>query len=207
VVNTIVNDLINGPWDATVVESGQYAYLFVTNVLNGGVTQGPSHVVNEGTVIRITLDTSCRHYNYPIVHNIMVIGSGFGQQTDPTALIIGPTGLALNHEDLFVADTLYNRISCIPDAILRTRTAYTGMDVTANGLLNGPLGLLFSQNFQIVAANGGDSLLVEISPSGEQISSIDTGAGPGGLFGIALSLNGNAIYFVNNNNNTLQIYS
>jgi len=203
VVNTIVGHHINGAWDSALVEYVDMAYLFVSNVLNGDVITPPSHVVNEGTVVRLKFDVSC---NPPVLLSSVIIGSGFGEKTDPAALIIGPTGLALKGNDLFVADTLNNRISRIPNAISRSVTAYAGADVSANGLLNGPLGLLFAPHFNnsLVAANGGDSKLVEVATSGDQITGIDTGAGSGGLFGIALSLDGNSIFFVNDNLNSLQ---
>jgi len=205
-VNVVVGHHINGPWDSTLFEPAgtNLAILFVTNVLNGDVTRGDSHVVNKGTVVRLVFDTSYVDYPYPVLKESMVIGYGFGEKTDPAALIVGPTGVALRGRDLFVCDTLYSRISRIPNALNRLDTAFTGIDVSANGLLNGPLGLLFSPVFQIVAANGGDGLLVKVSPDGNQLGSIDTGTGPGGLFGIALGLDGNEIFFVNNVNNTLQ---
>lgn len=54
VVRTISGGPINGPWDMTAVDHGANVTLFVTNVLNGTVAQSPA-VVNEGTVVRLTL--------------------------------------------------------------------------------------------------------------------------------------------------------
>jgi hypothetical protein len=54
VVETFRGHGINGPWDSTLVQSGRVADLFVTNVLNGGVQKTMS-VVNQGTVLRLTL--------------------------------------------------------------------------------------------------------------------------------------------------------
>ena len=66
----------------------------------------------------------------------MVIGSGFAEHTDPAALVVGPTGLTLGrHGKLYVADTASNRISAIPNASTRTRTAFTGADLTDASLL------------------------------------------------------------------------
>jgi len=48
---TISGGLIRGPWDATVIDHGSIALLFVTNVLNGQVAT-TTLVVNEGTVVR-----------------------------------------------------------------------------------------------------------------------------------------------------------
>ncbi len=53
-VESIHGDPINGPWDMTAFEEGDWAALFVTNVLNGTVAANGS-VVNQGTVVSIIL--------------------------------------------------------------------------------------------------------------------------------------------------------
>ena len=100
VVETITDPQINGPWDMNVFdrtgEKGNHpsdAVLFVTNVLNGTVAGGGA-IVNEGTVLRITL--AVPPSSKPVVQSISVIGSGFSERTDPAALVIGPTGVALS---------------------------------------------------------------------------------------------------------------
>jgi len=202
---TIRGNGINGPWDMTAVDYGTEAFLFVTNVLNGDVLHGASHVVNQGNVIRIAL---AKHGNNPPSFvSSTVIASGFGQMTDPNALIIGPTGVSLVGSNLFVVDTLNNRVAEIPSAITRFTTAYAGEDVSSNMALNSPLGLMYSSKFGLVAANGGDSFLVKISLGGSQLGTINTNAGAGGLFGLAPSLNGQTIFYVNDNNNTLNSFS
>src|ERR1700676_4988188 len=55
VVETFHGGGINGPWDMTVLDEEERAWLFVTNVLNGDVTVAPPHEVNQGTVLRIAL--------------------------------------------------------------------------------------------------------------------------------------------------------
>jgi len=99
VIETITDPQINGPWDMTVFDQtgdkgipGRAA-LFVTNVLNGTVAAG-GNVVDEGTVLRI--DLSVPIGSMPSATSITVIGSGFPERTDPAALAIGPTGLALS---------------------------------------------------------------------------------------------------------------
>jgi len=207
VVSTIQHRLINGPWDMTAYQHGKTAYLFVSNVLNGDVVVGNPHVVNKGTVVRLTLKLACRSAKHPILKSAKVIGSGFSQKADPAALIIGPTGLALDGDDLFVADTLNNRIARIPDAIHRRDSAYAGYDVAGAFFLNAPLGLAFSKHFSILAANGGDSNVVQISETGDQLPTIGTGTGSGGLFGIAINLNDTGFYFVNDNANNLNLFT
>ncbi|MFI5342312.1 MAG: hypothetical protein ACHQ7N_21075, partial [Candidatus Methylomirabilales bacterium] len=112
VVRTIHGGKINGPWDMTAFEGDDWAALFVTNVLNGTVAAG-GNVVDQGTVVRIDLKVD--EDETPEVESETVIGSGFGERTDPAALVIGPTGVGLGrHGTLYVADTLANRIAAIP---------------------------------------------------------------------------------------------
>jgi hypothetical protein len=92
-VETFYGSLINGPWDMTWSERGNEAMLFVTNVLNGTVAAGGS-VVHQGTVVRINLGNS--ETQMPWIESMTVIGSGFAQRTDPAALVLGATGVALS---------------------------------------------------------------------------------------------------------------
>jgi hypothetical protein len=209
---TISGGLINGPWDMTAVDHGNTADLFVTNVLNGTVA-GNGAVVNRGTVVRIQL--RLRNTDVPVVTTETVIGSGLSQRTDPAALIVGPTGLALDrrHDVLYVADTGSNRIAAIPDAQTRTTSAFSGSDVTANGKLNNPLGLALAPNGDVLSVNAGDGLIVETTPTGAQVASftLDTSGTPpatpgsGALFGLATEPNGHGIYFVDDATNTLNL--
>jgi hypothetical protein len=117
VVKTISGDPINGPWDMTAVDQGPFVTLFVTNVLNGTVAASGA-TVNQGTVVRLTL--LAIPGLTPAVLNEQVIATGFPERTDPAALVVGPTGLALGHTGtLFVADSVGNRIAAIPDAFSR----------------------------------------------------------------------------------------
>ena len=99
------------------------------------------------------------------------IGSGFTERTDPAALVIGPTGVGLNRRGtLYVADTLGNRVTAIPDAPFRHSSAGTGFVVTSGGALNTPLGLTVAPGGDILTVNGGDGRLVETTPAGIQIA-------------------------------------
>lgn len=205
---TIVGDGINGPWDMTSVSHGDRTELFVTNVLNGTVAAGGTEV-DRGTVLRITL---CRHGDQPPERvATTVIGSGFGERTDPMALVIGPTGVGLGHNGtLYVADTLGNRITAIPDAVHRTSDAGTGRVVTAGNHLNGPLGMAITPRGDILTVNSGDGNIVETTPAGDQVAvrTLDTSGTPpgaGALFGLAIDLDRDAVFFVDNATNQLDV--
>ena len=134
---TIAGHGINGPWDVTAVADEHHANLFVTNVLNGTVAARGT-TVNGGTVVRIGLSLDRRRPPAPATGpgDVTVIGSRFGERTDPAALVVGPTGVAVGRDDtLFVADSVGNRIAMIPDADTRHRSAGTGPTVTAGGAL------------------------------------------------------------------------
>jgi hypothetical protein len=205
---TISNRFINGPWDMTAADHGSTANLFVTNVLFGTVAAN-GQPVNRGTVVRIHLTIAGSAP--PVVSMPVVIGSGFAEHSDPAALVVGPTGLALNGADtLFVADTAANRIAAIPHASTRSHSALTGTDVTSGGALNSPLGLAMAPNGDVLSVNAGDGLIVETTPGGAQVASkvlAATGdpAGAGTLFGLAVNPNGTGVYFVDDGSNTLNV--
>jgi hypothetical protein len=207
VVETLSGGDINGPWDMTALDMGSTAVLFVTNVLNGTVAARPGTVTN-GTVLRIVLSIPGGGAA-PTEVSRTIIGSGFGERTDPAALVIGPTGLGLGaNGTLYVADTLGNRIVAIPDAATRTTTAGTGTMISGGIGLNGPLGLAIAPNGDILTVNANDGNMVETTPGGKQVAvkGVDvTGTGGGTLFGLAIRPNDESVYFVNDGNNTLDL--
>jgi hypothetical protein len=204
VAGTISGSPINGPWDMTAWDGGSSAVLFVSNVLNGTVAANGA-VVHGGTVVRI--DLSDTHSMMPKVTSERVIGWGFAERTDPGALVIGPTGLALDgRSNLYVADTLNNRIAVIANAVMRTSPSHMGMTLSAHHFLNQPLGLALAPNGDVLAVNAGDGNAVEISPAGHQVAKrlLDS-AGAGTLFGLALAPGGHGLYFVDDGSNNLQL--
>jgi sugar lactone lactonase YvrE len=143
-----------------------------------------------------------------------VIAQGCSERTDPAALVVGPTGVALgNNGTLYVADTVRNRIAAIPEAaVRRVPVNDCGMTVTDNGNLNGPLGLTLAPNGDLLAANGGNGNIVEITPSGSQVAVVtaDDASVPGGggvLFGLVVSPFNNHLYFVDDGMNTIGVYT
>jgi hypothetical protein len=216
VAETITDLQINGPWDMTVFdetgEEGNHASdatLFVTNVLNGTVTAG-GQIVDQGTVLRIALAVTPR--SAPTVKSITVVGSGFPERTDPAALVIGPTGVALskNNKVLYVADSLNNRIAAIDNPLTRQSSGGIGSTLSIGGSLNDPLGMTLAVNGDILTVNGNDGFLVETNSKGVQVFTAlldNTGSPPGAgtLFGLA-DVPGQGIYFVDDGSNTLNLF-
>jgi sugar lactone lactonase YvrE len=206
---------INGPWDMTAVDLGGVTELFVTNVLNGTVAANSKQLdtqVDGGTVLRLVVTTP-RH-GLPRLLNVTKIGSGFPEELDASALVIGPTGVGLGKDGtLYVADTLDNRIAAIPDAKFRFSDAATGKTLTSGGSLNGPLGLTIAPNGDVLTVNSGDGNLVETTPAGMQFAPVNldsTGSPPppggaGALFGLAVAPHGKGVYYVDDNTNTLDL--
>jgi hypothetical protein len=223
-VETFYGSLINGPWDMTAFDGEHEAKLFVTNVLNGTVAAGGT-LVNGGTVTRLNLKVS--ESAMPALESVTVIGSGFAERTDPAALVIGPTGVALrsdcaadpddcgergkDHDGsrLYVADTLNNRIVAIDDALERSNSAGTGHNLSAGGTLNGPLGLIVTAGGELLTVNGGDGLITEITPNGRQVAhaQLDSSGSPpgaGALFGLVFDP-AHGVYYVDDATNTLNL--
>jgi hypothetical protein len=206
---TFAGDGINGPWDMTALDLGPCVQLFVTNVLNGTVAAGGA-TVNEGTVLRLTL--AVPKDDPPRIETRAIIGSGFGEHTDPAALVVGPTGVGLARDGtLYVADSVGNRIAAIPAAPWRFTDAGTGRTVTSGGALNTPLGLAINREGDILTVNAGDGNLVVTTPAGDQTDVVqldNTGSPPGAgtLFGLAVA-HGDDVYFVNDGSNTLNLLS
>lgn len=195
---------INGPWDLTSLQFGDFAQIFVTNVLNGTVAAGGS-VVNKGTVVR--LDIALQPNSMPQLLNATVVGSGFAEQLNAAAVVLGPTGVALGQfGTLYVADTVNSRIAVIPFAPFRsTPVTGGGYTLTSGGGLNSPLGLAIAPNGDVIAVNAADGNAVETTPWGEQVAVVqmDPLNSGGDLFGLTISPNHKAILFVDDGNNTL----
>jgi len=205
-IETWSGGAINGPWDLTARSFGHFTELFVTNVLNGTVAAAPGPT-NQGTVVRIGVWSGFHHA--PTLVSERVIATGFSEQLNTAALVIGPTGVALGWDGtLYVADTLHNRIAAIPHALWR-HTAFPGggNTVSMGGGLNSPLGLITAPNGHLIAVNGGDPNAVEVSPDGAQVdvAKLDPLGNAGDLFGLTLTPSGHGILFVDDGDNTLRL--
>ena len=184
------------------------AVLFVTNVLNGTVAAN-GKVAFGGTVVRLIIRIP--QFGLPFIWFHATIGSGFPERTDPAALVVGPTGVGLGRNDvLYVADTVGNRIAAIPDALFRSFSAGTGFTVTRGHHLNSPLGLVIAPGGDILTVNAGDGNLVETTPFGAQVAvrQLDSSGSPpgsGALFGLAVKPHHDAVYYVDDATNTLNL--
>jgi hypothetical protein len=204
-VSTITGHNIEGPWGMTSVTQGNRTTLFVSNVLNGGAAKGV-HTIKNSTVLRIRLQTEPG--SPPKVLEETVIANKIPWRNDPTALVIGPTGVALAQDGtLYLADTLSNRIAAIPQALTRTTPVADGTTVSQGGLLKQPLGLALAPNGNILTTNAGDGNIVETTPAGKQVvaQTADKKTGAGTLFGLVVAPGGKGVYYVDDGENTLQL--
>jgi hypothetical protein len=190
----------------TSVTQGNVTTLFVSNVLNGGAAKGV-HTIKNSTVLRIRLQAELG--SPPKVLEETVIANKIPWRDDPTALVIGPTGVALAQDGtLYLADTLGNRIAAIPQALTRTTAvAGGGTTVSQGGLLKQPLGLTLAPNGNILSSNAGDGNIVETTPAGKQViaQTADKKTGAGTLFGLVVAPGGKGVYYVDDGENTLQL--
>jgi hypothetical protein len=205
---TFAGQGINGPWDMSSLDLGSQAVLFVTNVLNGTVAAG-GHTVFGGTVLRLVIQIP-RH-GLPWIQFNTTIGSGFPEALNSAALVLGPTGVGLGRNGvLYVADTLTNRIAGIPDAVFRGFSDGRGFTLSQGGHLNGELGLVVAPGGDILTVNGGNGNLVETTPFGAQIAvrRLDSSGSPpgaGALFGLVVKPGHDAVYFVDDATNTMDL--
>lgn len=203
---TTINDpnLLDSPWDLTILDQGSTALVFVTNVLSGTVTR-----------VNLTVGSSA-----VTVTGKTRIGSGFGHQPSAAAVVVGPTGLAFDpaHDTLYVASTADNKIFAIGEAASRTTSAGTGSIVFADQTrLHGPLGLTLAPNGNLITANGDavnsggtQNALIEFTPQGIFIAQYQLDAGaPGGAFGVASTASGLSFRFaaVDDDLNTLTVWT
>jgi hypothetical protein len=204
--------LLDGPWDLTINDEDDFAQVFVSNVLSGTVTRIDMSTPDGGT---------------PSVIAMTQIASGYTHRTDPTALVVGPTGLAFDaeHERLYVASTADNAIFVIRDAGDTHSDAGMGMPFVQNDPhLHGPLGMVRAPNGDLIVANG-DAVnpggtpndLVEFDRHGNFVANfqIDTGP-PGAAFGVALTIDKGTTRFAAvddnpdpnlNNSNTVTVWT
>jgi len=173
--------LLDGPWDLTINDLGDSAHVFVSNVLSG-------------TVTRIDLDLQGRKF---AVKGMVQIASGYTHRCDPAALVVGPTGLALDPgtDTLFVSSAGDNAIYAVPNASSAIVDQGEGSKFINDAThLHGPLGLARAPNGDLISAQGDavnpdpnqPSEIVEFDASGNFISQFPIDPSAGSAFGLAL---------------------
>ncbi len=207
-VETITGKDIVGPWDLAVNSTATSAQLFVSNALGGNTTTNHGVPVT-GTCTVVRLDLTLSATAPPVLTSSTVIGSGYPWRANKAALVLAPTGLALGHNGtLYVADTLTNAISAIPQALTRTSPiAAAAGTLSAGGALNAPLGMTLAPNGDLVVVNGNNGNAVEITPAGRQLATktlVKNGAGD--LFGIVTTQAGDGMIVVNDGTNAVDLF-
>jgi hypothetical protein len=197
--------LLNGPWDLTIHDAGDRAKVFVSNVL-------------DGTVVRLDLAVS----SYGVtVQGATQVASGYAFRCDPSAVVLGPTGLAYdaNRDVLYVASTADNKIFAVINAGKIQHGDGTGPVIYRDSLhLHGPLGLVLAATGHLIVSNGDavnadprqPSTIVEFTPSGKFVGQLSIDPNVDGTFGIALTTGAeNSLRFaaVNDNTNAVLVWS
>ena len=211
VVRTLTSRKIDSPWSNIVaIDHGSSATLFVT-MLGQGAHKAGDDGSKQGNVLRISLAIG---RDGPVITGETVVASGFVVKPDKDVLIIGPTGLVLDRSGaLYVSDANGNSIVSIADATRRKTSAGTGKELTKDGLLKRPLAMEQAPNGHLLAVNGSDGRIVEIDPAnGKQIvarwintNKAQSPPGNGNLFGLAMTLENDGFYFVNDDVNQLSL--
>jgi hypothetical protein len=205
VVETWSNPDINGPWDLTAAVSGSRAEIFVSNVLTRPAGSTGLPPTGQCTVSRVDVALGS---GAPRMTGATLVGDGFAWQVNKPTFVLGPTGLALGPNGvLYVAQTLGNHVTAIPDALTRTTAVTDGSStLSTGGALDAPLGMVVAPNGDVLVANGNNGNVVEITPAGRQIAKetlVPNGAGT--LFGITLTADHRGLVFVNDGVNAVDI--
>jgi hypothetical protein len=201
---------IDGPWgNMALVDHGTRVILFISQIGAGKVASA-TQSGKLASVIRVDLAVG---KDGPAIKNETVIGDGFAERADKDVFVIGPTGLVLEGDTLYVSDAIDNAVDAIPDAMTRTTSAGTGSVISKDGMFKRPLALAKTPNGDLLVINGLDGQTVELDPvAKKQVASrwlnnnkAQTPPGSGDLFGVALTPDGKGIYFVNDDVNTLAV--
>lgn len=190
-INTISDPvLLDGPWDLTILDGGDSAKVFVSNVRNATVTRLDLLIGADNVVVKQKVQ----------------IASGYASHSDPAALIVGPTGLAydVNADVLYVASTGDNEVFAVSHAGTATSPQMGPGKVIYqdNAHLRGPLGLAFTPNGHLITSNGDaptvsaplgpstqtlNSEIVEFTKNGKFVAEFSIDSANGGAFGIAVA--------------------
>jgi hypothetical protein len=203
-VSTISGPNINGPWDMTILDEGNQAVAFVSNVL-------------AGTVVRLNLNVDT---NGVTVINETVIASRYHHRCDPAAFEVGPTGLVYdpNRDVLFVASTEDNAVFAVHHAATRNSSEGKGTVIYTDAVhLHGPLAMAEAPNGHLLVSNSDvinpdpnqPSEIVEFTKQGQFVKQLSVNPAQGGSFGLAVNVVEDTSFFaaVDDNTATLTIWN
>jgi hypothetical protein len=202
-VSTISGRNIKGPWDMAVLDQGNQAIAFVSNVLSG-------------TVLRLNLNVTMSGVT---VTNETVIASGYQHMGDPAAFEVGPTGLVYDPtlDVLYVAATADNAVFAVHHAATGRGGGKGTLIYSDTVHLHGPLGMAEAPNGHLLVSNNDTinpdpnqpSEIVEFTIQGQFIKQLSVNPAQGGSFGLAVNVNQNTSFFaaVDDNTATLTIWN
>jgi hypothetical protein len=176
------SSLLNGPWDMALNDEGSKAQLFVSDVLSGEVVRLDVLVFSNGLT----------------VESITRIASGYSHRCDPSALVVGPTGLVYDAKKdiLYVASTEDNAVYSIAGAKCTNKDEGKGTLIYRDDAhLHGPLGMAMAPTGHLIVSNSDvinpdpkqPSELVEFTTDGKFVAELSLDPNFGGSFGLAFA--------------------
>jgi hypothetical protein len=176
------SSLLNGPWDMALNDEGSKAQLFVSDVLSGEVVRLDVLVFSNGLT----------------VESITRIASGYSHRCDPSALVVGPTGLVYDAKKdiLYVASTEDNAVYSIAGAKCTNKDEGKGTLIYRDDAhLHGPLGMAMAPTGHLIVSNSDvinpdpkqPSELVEFTIDGKFVAELSLDPNFGGSFGLAFA--------------------
>ncbi|MGE5414236.1 MAG: hypothetical protein ACM3NW_08675 [Syntrophomonadaceae bacterium] len=190
------SQLLDGPWDLTIRDRGDRAQVFVSNVLSGTITRIDLLIPSGGN---------------PVVESETQIASGYKTDCSAAAVVVGPTGLALEGGSLYVASTDDNAIFVVRDAVHTKSDRGKGQLVYQDDThLHGPLALALAPNGHLLTANGDAvneddshvSYYVEFTKNGQFVAWFQVDPVIGSAFGLAVEETDDKILFAAVDDNT-----
>ncbi len=199
--------LVNGPWGMALHDfGGGAAQIFVSNVLSGQITRFEVTYNGGGQTIA--------------VQPAVTVAAGYSHRTDPTAIVLGPSGLAYDeqHDILYVANSADNTIYAVNGAATSPGQGTGSMIFNDATKLHGPVNLTLAPNGHLIAANSDGSNqdpnqpseLVEFTPGGQFIGEYSIDQGSGAAFGISVTMVGPGVVrvaAVDDSTNTLKTFT
>jgi DNA-binding beta-propeller fold protein YncE len=203
-VTTLQNSaFLDGPWFLTIRDEGERAQVYVANALNGTVSRLDLRI--ERDVLE--------------VHGMTRVASGYVHRCDPAALVVGPTGLALDGDgdDLYVASTGDNAVYLLDHIGFRGDQGPGRIFIQDQAHLHGPLALARTPGGHFLSAQGDavnadpaqPSEIVEFDDRGRFVDERSVDSAPGSAFGLAFMRQRDGFVFaaVDDGQNVLDVWN